>query len=159
MLGQENRLREEKKNTSKWPILVDMNLGYPTLKGPERQTVDTRSISVLILKSYGHDGSNGLCGRSVASKMSAHCFNTFFPCLETESGEKVNLLVERSVPEVFQQEKSVPTESLRTEDSEKVFGLGSGASVYQLKVRPMGRVTKDKRCHKAKTLHQFQSNS
>ena len=72
------------------------------------------------------------------------------------------LLVKRSVAKIFQRDTfwgQVSKESLRTEDSEKVFGLGSGASVYQLKVRPMGRVTKDKRCHKAKTLHQFQSNS
>ena len=73
--GQEN-LFCPKKNR-KWPILVDTNLGFLTLKGSGRQTLDTRSTSVVPLKSYGHDGSNGLCGRSVASKLSVHRFDTF----------------------------------------------------------------------------------
>ena len=49
------------------------------LEGAVRQTVDTRSTSGLPLKSVGYDGSNGLCGRSVASKLSEHRFDTFFP--------------------------------------------------------------------------------
>ena len=34
------------------------------------QTVDTRSTSGVPLKSLGYNGSNELCGRSVASKLS-----------------------------------------------------------------------------------------
>ena len=58
----------EEGTTSKWPIFVCTKLDYLTLEGSGRQTFDTRSSSVKPLKSYGYDGSNGLCGRSVASK-------------------------------------------------------------------------------------------
>ena len=66
------------RQVSKSPILVDTNLGYLTLEGPGRQTVDTRSTSGLPLKTWGYDGSNQLCGRQVASKLSAHEPATFF---------------------------------------------------------------------------------
>ena len=42
------------RNTSKSPILVCTNLGYLTLGGPGRQTVDTRSKSGLPLKTLGY---------------------------------------------------------------------------------------------------------
>ena len=44
-----------------------------------RQTLDTRSTSEVPLKSYGGDGSNEICGRLVASKLSAYRVDTFFP--------------------------------------------------------------------------------
>ena len=46
----------------------------------------------------------------------------FFPC--TKISEKLNFLMKCSVPENFQQENfwgQVPTESLRTQDSENVY--------------------------------------
>ena len=46
------------KNISKSPILVDTNLGYLTLEGPGRQTVDTRSTSGVPLKTLGSVASN-----------------------------------------------------------------------------------------------------
>ena len=49
----------------------------------------------------------------------------FLFCLkDTEISEKRNFFVNRSVPENFQREKisgQVPTESLRTQDSENVY--------------------------------------
>ena len=53
---QENRFFASKK--TKFPILVDTNLGDLIL---EQQTVDTRSTSGLplkTLKTWGYDGSN-----------------------------------------------------------------------------------------------------
>ena len=46
----------QKKTTSKSPFLVDMNLGYLTLEGPGRQTVESRPTSGLPLKTLGYDG-------------------------------------------------------------------------------------------------------
>ena len=46
------------KNTSKTIIFVCTNLGYLTLEGPRRQTVDPWSTSGLPLKTWGYDGSN-----------------------------------------------------------------------------------------------------
>ena len=54
---------------------------------------------------------------------------------DTEIDEKVIFLVILFVAEIFQQETFsglVPTEPLRTENSEKVFGLGFGGSVSKL---------------------------
>ena len=88
-----------------------------------RKTLDTKSSSVVPLKSYGYDGSNGLYGRSKTSKLS------------TEIGEKVNFLVKGSVPENFQRKTFlglVPTESLRTKDSENIVSLGDRAFVAKL---------------------------
>ena len=51
--------------------------------------------------------------------------NIFF-CRDTEIGEKVNFVVKRSIPQSFQGQNfsgPVPTESLRTQDSEKIVGL------------------------------------
>ena len=48
----------------------------------------------------------------------------FFLFEDTEISEKWNFVVNRSVPENFQQENfsgQVPTESLRTQDSENVY--------------------------------------
>ena len=53
----------------------------------------------------------------------------------TEISEKVIFVVKLSVPQNFQLEifsGPVPTESLRTQDSENVFGLGERASVLKL---------------------------
>ena len=53
----------------------------------------------------------------------------------TEIGEKVIFVVKLSVPQKFQLEifsGLVSTESLRTKDSENVFGLGDQASVLKL---------------------------
>ena len=69
---------------------MDTNLGYLTLEGSECQTLDTRSTSVVPLKSYKYGSANGLCGRSVASKLSAHRPST-------KIGEKVIFLVFRTL--------------------------------------------------------------
>ena len=45
----------QRKNITKSPILMCMNLGYPTLEGPEQQTVDTRSTSGPPLKTWESD--------------------------------------------------------------------------------------------------------
>ena len=60
---------------------------------------------------------------SVASKLWVHEPHTFFLFEDTEISEKRNFFVNRSVPENFQWENfsgQVPTESLRTQDSEYV---------------------------------------
>ena len=46
------------KNTSKSAIFVCTNLGYLTLEGSGRETVDKRSTLGLSLKTWGYDGSN-----------------------------------------------------------------------------------------------------
>ena len=60
-------------------FFLDTNLGFLTLEGPGCHTVDNRSFSVTPPKFHEYDGSNGLCERSLASKLSAHFFDTFFP--------------------------------------------------------------------------------
>ena len=53
-----------------------------------------------------------------------HTRPTSFFCLCTEIGENMFFFVKRSVPENFQRENfsgQVPTESLRTQDSENVY--------------------------------------
>ena len=78
----------------------------------------------------------------MASKLWVHEPDTFFLFEDTEISEKRNFFVNRSVPENFQRENfsgQVPTESLHTQDSENVVGLGDRASVSKLqglKVRP-----------------------
>ena len=47
------------KNTSFSPILVDTNLSYLTLNGPERQTVDTRSTAGVPMKTLGYNAKWG----------------------------------------------------------------------------------------------------
>ena len=76
------------------------------------------------LKSLGYNGSNELLGRSVASKLWVHEPDTFFLEAAREISEKWNFFVNRSVPENFGRENfsgQVPTESLRTQDSENVY--------------------------------------
>ena len=79
---------------------------------------------------------NGLCERSVASKLNTHRFNTFSPRRCTEIGEK---------------------------DSENVFGFGDRApfrsySGSKWGHRPkIGRVTQNMGCYKSKSLCQFLS--
>ena len=60
----------------------------------------------------------------MASKLWVHEPDTFFLFEDTEISEKGNFFVKRSVPENFQRENfsgQVPTESLRTQDSENVY--------------------------------------
>jgi len=60
----------------------------------------------------------------VASKLWVHEPDTFFLEAAREISEKWNFFVNRSVPENFQRENfsgQVPTESLRTQDSENVY--------------------------------------
>ena len=60
----------------------------------------------------------------MASKLWVHEPDTFFLFEDTEISEKRNFFVNRSVPENFQWENflgQVPTESLRTQDSENVY--------------------------------------
>ena len=71
----------------------------------------------------------------MASKLWVHEPDTFFLFEDTEISEKWNFFVNRSVPENFQRENfsgQVPTESLRTHDSENIVGLGDRASVSKL---------------------------
>ena len=46
------------KQISKTAVLVDTKLGYLTLEGPGRQTVDTRSTSGVAPKTLGYNASN-----------------------------------------------------------------------------------------------------
>merc|ERR1712020_674826 len=64
------KLISSKKNTYKQPFLGDKYRHHLTLGRSGGQTVDTRSTSGVPLKSLGYNGSNDLCGRSVASKLS-----------------------------------------------------------------------------------------
>ena len=60
----------------------------------------------------------------MASKLWVHEPDTFFLFEDTEISEKWNFFVNRSVPKNFQREKfsgQVPTESLRTQDSENGY--------------------------------------
>ena len=60
----------------------------------------------------------------MASKLWVHEPDTFFLFEDTEISEKWNFLVNRSVPENFQRANFsglVPSESLRTQDSENVY--------------------------------------
>jgi len=94
------------------------------LGGAVCQTIGTRSTSGVPLKSLGYNGSNELLGRSVASKLWVHEPDTFFLEAAREISEKWNFFVNRSVPENFGRENfsgQVPTESLRTQDSEYVY--------------------------------------
>ena len=62
----------------------------------------------------------------MASKLWVHEPDTFFLEAAREISEKWNVFVNRSVPEYFQQENFsglLPTESLRTQDSENVVGF------------------------------------
>ena len=71
----------------------------------------------------------------MAPKLNAHEPATFFYCWDTEIRKIVIFWVKRSVPENFQRENfpgQVPTESLRTQDSENVVGLGDRASISKL---------------------------
>ena len=71
----------------------------------------------------------------MASKLWVHEPDTFFLFEDTEISEKWNFLINRSVPENFQRENFsglLPTESLHTQDSENVVGLGDRASVSKL---------------------------
>merc|ERR1712203_409523 len=58
------------KNTKKKGFFAAVFRHHLTLGRSGGQTVDTRSTSGLPLKSLGYNGSNELCGRSVASKLS-----------------------------------------------------------------------------------------
>ena len=91
------------------------------------QTVDTRSTSGVPLKSLGYNGSNELCGRSVASKLSLQQADGFFYQGDMKIREKGKFFVNRSVPEHFQWEiflGQVPTESLSTQDSQYLYERG-----------------------------------
>ena len=60
----------------------------------------------------------------MASKLWVHQPDTFFLLGDTEISKKRDFFVNCSVPENFQQENfsgQVPTESLRTQDSENVY--------------------------------------
>ena len=68
----------------------------------------------------------------MASKLWVHEPDTFFLFEDTEISEKWKFFVNRSVPEHFQWENFLPTESLCIQDSENVSGLGNRASVLKL---------------------------
>ena len=60
-----------------------------SLKGAGRKIVDTASSFGVLLKSLGYNGSNKLCGRSVASKLNVHETNEFLYRKDKEIDEKV----------------------------------------------------------------------
>ena len=72
---------------------------------------------------------------------------SFFSCLCTESGEKEIFLVERSVPENFQQEKffGASTFGILTHSEFRKYSWFGLPSLH-FEVRSSGRVTKNKRC-------------
>ena len=49
-----------------------------TLESAGRRRNDTRSTSGVRLQTWGYHGSNWLCARSMASKLSVHEPQTFF---------------------------------------------------------------------------------
>ena len=80
------------------------------------QTIGTRSTSGVPLKSLGYNGSNELCGRSVASKLSPQQADGFFYQSDMKIREKWKFFVNRSEPENFQWEKfleQVPTSTTK----------------------------------------------
>ena len=100
----------------KWTLL--------SLGGAGGQTVHNRSTFGAPLKTYGHNASNELCGRSVASKLWPQQADGLFYQGDTEIGENLHFFIKRSAPENFQGEnfsKGVPTETLRTHGSEYVY--------------------------------------
>ena len=95
-----------------------------SLRGAGGQTVHNRSTLGVPLKTYGHNASNELCGRSVASKLWPQQADGLFYQGDTEIGENLHFFIKRSAPENFQREifsGGVPTESLCTHDSEYVY--------------------------------------
>ena len=91
----------------------------------------------------------------MASKLWVHKPDTFFLEAAREISEKWNFFVNRSVPENFGRENfsgQVPTESLRSQDSENVVGPKSGHR------QKMGIVTENQRCQGSKSLCQFSSD-
>ena len=65
------------KKASKLPLILDNFWNNLTLKEAGRQTVDKRSTFGAPLKSLGYNGSNELCGSSVASKLSVHEWDAY----------------------------------------------------------------------------------
>ena len=68
--------------------LFDKNQHHPTLEGPGGQTIDSRAISGLPLKTWGHNCSNWQCGRSMASKLSPQQADKNFYQSDTQIREK-----------------------------------------------------------------------
>ena len=88
------KIVSSKKNTSKLPIFVCANLGYPTLEGSGCPWHQAKPTSVVPLKSYGYNGSNGLCNvEGWWHQNWAHTASILFsrPCIEI--CEKVLFLV------------------------------------------------------------------
>ena len=101
----------------------------------------------------------------MASKLWVHEPDTFFLEAAREISEKRNFLVNSSVPENFQRENfsgQVPTESLRTQDSENLYErvvqiffepvLVARSGVSATKCGPSAKI---KRCQKEVYLPQF----
>ena len=87
----------------------------------------------------------------MASKLWVHEPDTFFLEAAREISEKWNFFVKRSVPENFGRENfsgQVPTESLRTQDSENVVGLGDQASLSKLQLLKVRSEAKKRKCYK-----------
>ena len=75
-----------------------------SLGGAGGQTIHNRSTFGAPLKTYGHNASNELCGKSVASKLRPQQANGLFYQGDTEIGENLHLFIKRSAPENFQHE-------------------------------------------------------
>ena len=74
-IGPENLFCQKNLET---PKIMDNFSDRLTLEGAGGQTDDTRSTFRPPLKSLGYNGSNELCGRSVASKLSLQQADGFF---------------------------------------------------------------------------------
>merc|ERR1711994_504835 len=75
-------------SSKKQPFLGDKYRHHLTLGRSGGQTVDTRSTSGVPLKRLGYNGSNELCGRSLASKLSPQQADDFFYQSEMKIREK-----------------------------------------------------------------------
>ena len=142
--GQENWFCP-KGTPLKWPTITDNFWDILTLKGGGRQTVETRSIFGVPLKSLGYNCLDELCGRSVASKLSQHESDGVFYRADKETDQRVHFL--ESDP--FQKFSTqifwgvVPVESLRTPNSEHLCPHHSRPKSNDVgKKRPLCKNTK-----------------
>ena len=76
------------KKHLKQPFWAAENLHHLTLGGAGGKTVHTRSTFEIPLKTLGYNGSNELCRRSVASKLSPRQADDFFYQSDTQIREK-----------------------------------------------------------------------
>ena len=98
--------------------------GILTLGGAVCQTIGSRSTLRVPLKRWGIRDQTSYWEGLWHQNCGYTSPNTFFLEAAREISEKLNFFVKRSVPENFHRENfsgQVPTESLRTQDSENVY--------------------------------------